>query len=96
MIGSQVNIITGLKACGQKEEEFLVEDTQGSNHSQEDEDALEITEKRRKSQPPMAASSSNSPSKLQIDIDDVKDNVSEEYVYKSPSKMTSPEKKAFS
>ena len=29
-------------------------------------------------------------------LDDIRSNMSEEYVYKSPSKMTSPEKKAFS
>ena len=33
---------------------------------------------------------------LQVDNADVTSNCSEEYVYKSPSKMTSPEKKAFS
>jgi hypothetical protein len=33
---------------------------------------------------------------FQVDNADVTSNRSEEYVYKSPSKMTSPEKKAFS
>ena len=34
--------------------------------------------------------------KPQLDCIEVQSNLSEEYVYKSPSKMTSPEKKAFS
>ena len=33
---------------------------------------------------------------IEVEIADVMSDLSEEYVYKSPSKMTSPEKKAFS
>mmetsp|Transcript_17553 Transcript_17553/g.23711 ORF Transcript_17553/g.23711 Transcript_17553/m.23711 type:complete len:91 (+) Transcript_17553:1056-1328(+) len=54
-----------------------------------------MTERRRKSQPSVPPSAKkNTPANL--DDFDLAVHKSVEYVYKSPSKMTSPEKKAFS
>ena len=64
----------------------FAESSQPLPDKSEDSSARLIKEKRRKSQNKLDK-------KENIEVTS---NVSEEYVYKSPSKMTSPEKKAFS
>jgi len=52
-------------------------------------------EKRQRSQPALPPSATKNERPI-LDNIELQSHMSEEYVYKSPSKMTSPEKKAFS
>ena len=67
-----------------------------SDKSMEDQAAMGFSpEKRQRSQPVLPPSATKNERPI-LDNIEVQSHVSEEYVYKSPSKMTSPEKKKFS
>ena len=92
----QVNIVDSDK---DKEVANIVASPTKSARSHDDADssAVQISEKkRRKSHPPQVSYGCKQRMAPQLDCIDFKSNISEDYKYKSPSKMTSPEKKAFS
>ena len=83
----QVNIVR---------EKEKVTDSPASTRSKADSQAMQVSERKRRKSQPMGNKKEAKKNQLRVDNADVTSNRSEEYVYKSPSKMTSPEKKAFS
>ena len=77
-------------------EKDKVADSPASARSKADSQAMLVSERKRRKSQPMGNGKDAKKDAFQVDNADVTSNRSEEYVYKSPSKMTSPEKKAFS
>ena len=78
---------------GQKPSETQLQDSPSKGQG-EDNSAKKLTGRRRQSQPSLPPSASKK-GPQSLDELDLESHKSVEYVYKSPEKMTTPEKKIF-